>query len=317
MYLPNTTTGTVVAGSVVSVGIVLLVHDATVTGSVVADLPGLPGLANISVTSISRDGELIGPTTDLTPPNGSFSLEVDPFALEVDFVPTGQAPPGYVGNATFVDPTPWQVLDVGPIRLEGGVPASVSVVDSTNGLPVDNVTAEFCSDRIDGACFGVDHGNGTATVATVAGPGFFAVAGAGYETNVTQAPDIPAGTMGPVPAPAVALVPDGFVEVTVNFTGGTPNGSWEPSGGFGFLIIACALSGGQNDFLHLSSPILPTPSCVGTPAQLGQTVLAAAPPLRDAVYVVPGYWCRTGCPSPSGQSPSSRSRSTRTSRGRT
>jgi len=292
----NSTIATILAGIVTSVGTVELVHDGYVAGTVVGDLPGLPALANISVTSQSRDGQVPGPDSTVTTSNGSFRIAVDPIALEVDFAPARNARPGFLANATYADPGAWGVVDVGAIRLEGGLPATANVIDSVTGLSVPNVTAEFCSQRIDVACFGESFGNGSVTVITAPGPGFLAVSAPGYVTNVTQVPDLPADQSIPVVLPVVNLVPDGLVEVTVNFTFADPNSSWSPPGGFAFTILVCGLSGEQNGFIRVGSPVLGTPDCLLTPATLGATVLAPAEPLRDAVYIVRGYPVPGGMP---------------------
>jgi hypothetical protein len=299
-YLPNVTFATVVSGSVVSVGTVLLVHEATVEGTVVADLPGLPALANYSVSSNSRDGHVYGPTSVLTAPNGSFVLPVDPFAVEVEVQPAMPTTSPFLPNETYADASPWQVVNLGTIRLEGGVTANASVVDSVTGLPVRNATGVWCSYRIQNTCLPGGPGSGSIRVATVAGPGFLVVAAPGYVSNSTFVPDIPTGTAGPVRLPTVHLVPDGFVELTVNFTGGTPNSTWAPSGGgFNFTVAACSLSGTTNAFVGSISPLLPQgfPSgCLFTPAVLGETVLVAAPPLRDVVYILQNYPAPGGIP---------------------
>jgi Carboxypeptidase regulatory-like domain len=293
-YVSNLTSVAVTSGSVVSIGTVEMVHLATVFGTVVADLPGLPGLANVSVTSISRDYGETGPGLNFSSSNGSFEISVDPLPVEVDFAAPG---PQFLSNSTDADPTAWQDLDLGTIRLEGGVTVSLDVVDSVTGLAVPNATGRFCSDRISGVCFQFGSTqNGTLDLDSLAGPGYVAVGSGGYVTNVTQVANVPAGSTGPVALGTVRLLPVGFVEVTVNFTGGTPNGTWSTTGAGvpGFQIATCSLSGMESS-LGAAGQQLPG-SCLDTPASLGETVLAAAAPLRNVVYVLRCYPVPGGFP---------------------
>ncbi|HXQ95207.1 MAG TPA: carboxypeptidase-like regulatory domain-containing protein, partial [Thermoplasmata archaeon] len=290
LYVDNLTTATVTAGQVVSVGTVQMVHFATVYGVVAADLPGQPGLVNVTVTSVSRDFGLSGPDLNFTTSNGSFRFYVDPLPVEVDFTPSD---PAYLTNLTDVATTPWQVLDMGTILLEGGVVATVHIVDAETGAAVALANGRYCSNRIDSACFPLlSDAGGTAGFDSVAGPGFLVVGAPGYVTNVTQVPAVPSGTAGPTSLGTVQLLPLGDIEVTVNFTGGVPNGTW-PTGS-GFDVVVCSLSGMYTSTGGVGE-ILPR-SCVGTVGAVGQTILAAATPLRNVVYIDRCYLVPDGFP---------------------
>jgi hypothetical protein len=289
LYVDNRTIATVVSGQVLSIGTVQMVHYATVEGIVATDLPGHPRIGGVVVSSISRDFGEGGPDVNLTLSNGSFQMYVDPLPAEIDFLPPD---PAHLSNSTDVDTTPWQVLDLGVVLLEGGLVGDVRVVDALNGTVISGAGGQFCSNRIDGACFpSIPSPNSSMVVDTVPGPGFLVVAAAGYVTNVTQVSDVPSGTAGPLDLGTVSLLPLGDIEVTVNFTGGVPNSTWPaPS----FAVVVCSLSG-----MYASSGgtgELLSPSCLATVVQVGQTVLAAASPLRDAVYVVRCYPLPNGFP---------------------
>ncbi|MCI4326350.1 MAG: carboxypeptidase regulatory-like domain-containing protein [Thermoplasmata archaeon] len=308
-YLANTTTATVVSGAVVPVGEVELVHEATVFGTVVADLPGLPPLATIGVSTVSRDGEESGPASMMTGANGTFRLLTDPIAIEVVFDLSPNGTTAYLDNFTFADPAPWQVVNLGVVRLEGGVTTTVPVVDSTTGLPVPGANGRFCSERLDRSCWAGSPMAGGFSVPSAPGPGYLIVSAPGYVTNVTEVPEIPTGTAGPVALPTVELVPDGVVELTVNFTGGTPNATGA-SGGLNVTIAACSLSGTSNGGAMVFSPFVGQGfpgGCVFTPAAVGTTVLAPAPPLRDIVYIEPNSGTLGGLPVATDLIPSSNS----------
>ena len=91
-YLGNRSFANVTSGVVTPVGNVRMVHLATVVGTVVADLPGLPPVAGANLSSESRDGALGGPDQTLSLSNGTFSLEVDPIAIEVQVDRPGRDP---------------------------------------------------------------------------------------------------------------------------------------------------------------------------------------------------------------------------------
>ncbi|HKV90674.1 MAG TPA: hypothetical protein VJQ43_05710, partial [Thermoplasmata archaeon] len=284
-YLDNRTFPTVVFGVVTSVGTIFLVHFATVQGKVRADLPGTPALDRVSVSSVTRDGGLTGPTSNFTDANGTFNLSVDPIPIEIDFAPPNQT---FLVNETWVDPTPWQSVDLGTILLEGGVVLNMSVVDAVTGAAVA-ADASFCSDRISNGCLNAGNGTpGSVEFPAVAGPGFASIAAPGYVTNVTQMPDVPSGTAGPIHVGTARLVPVGTVEITVNFTGGTPDGTW-PSAltneSSTLDVIICSLSGDIVAGTTSTAVLSPSSNCLDTPVSLGQTVLVAAPPLRDIVMI--------------------------------
>jgi hypothetical protein len=297
-YLNNVSFPTIVAGTTTSIGTMELVHEASVYGTVVGDVAGLPAQPQVSVFSVSRDGNVFGPESNVTASNGSFSLAVDPFPVEVDF--DAQAPVGvnvyginYQDNATWADPSPWQAVDLGTIRLEGNVTLTLRVVDAVTGLGIGGAMVSYCPDRFDLDCFGGHYSstNGTASFWGVAGSGFADVGAPGYSTNVTRLPTVPRGTGGPVPLGTVDLVPDGAVELTVNFTGGTPNGTWPaalPGGSTSFGIIICSLTG-ENGALNSGTGIQTLPvggDCAGGGiAYTGETAVYAAPPLADVVLV--------------------------------
>ncbi|MCI4329672.1 MAG: hypothetical protein L3J80_02235, partial [Thermoplasmata archaeon] len=291
-YLVNKTFPTVVSSVITPIGVVLLVHLATVTGRVIADLSGTHPVANVNVSSVSRDGALGGPNLTLTLPNGTFSLPVYPLPIEVDFSGSLE----FLGNATFADPTPWELVDVGTVYLEGGLNATVSVTDGITGLPVV-ATATFCSQRIDGGCLPGGSGNGTVPLLAVAGPGIVSVESSGYVTNISQVPQVPNDPTYVPNIAAVRLLPLGSIEVSANFSGGTPNDSWPsalPGDGGGVAIWACSLSG--MDLGGANGDGLAGPSCVGSDIALGETTLVPAPPLRDLVLAVQGWGVPNGFP---------------------
>jgi hypothetical protein len=291
-YLVNKTYPTVVAGVTTPLGVVLLVHLATVEGRVLADVAGTPPLGNVTVLSVSRDEQVGGPNITQSLPNGTFVLPVDPFPIEVEFSTT--AP--FLPNETYADPTPWQVVELGTVYLEGGINASITVVDSLTGLPVV-AEANYCSERIDQGCFPQQGGNGTFQIPTVAGPGTVMVQANGYVTNITEVPDVPADPTGVPDLGTVRLLPMGSIEVSLNFSGGTPNGSWPSaltSESPGLSVVACSLSGMDPGGLF-SERVVP-PSCVDTPVSLGTTELVPAPPLRDLILIQRTYHVPDGFP---------------------
>ena len=170
------------------------------------------------------------------------------------------------------------------------------MVDSVTGLPVA-AEANFCSDRIDPGCLPAGAGNGTFTIPTVAGPGVVLVTAGGYVTNVTQVANVPADPTGVPNLGTVHLLPLGSVEISLNFSGGTPNDTWPsalPVDGPGFFVWACSLSG-MNVGASVSGRVVP-PSCVGTAVTLGTTELVPAPPLRDLIVVQRQYGVPNGFP---------------------
>ncbi|MFI5415608.1 MAG: hypothetical protein ACHQ16_08195, partial [Candidatus Lutacidiplasmatales archaeon] len=218
-YLQNRTDPTVVSGVITSVGTVNMVHLATVEGRVVEDLVGLPSAPGVNITSQSRDGTLGGPAQTATLLNGSFSLSVDPIAIEVQFRPAVAAG-GFFPTATVASPAPWSVVNVGTIELEGGVNATVRTVDSVTGAPVF-ASVEYCSDRIDTACLGPAVGSiatngspaGVTNFSAVYGPGYVVATAGGYVSNETQVPDVPVDPSGVVDLGTVEMVPFGAVQL--------------------------------------------------------------------------------------------------------
>jgi hypothetical protein len=284
-YEENQTFATVAENSTTNLGTIDLVHVATVEGTVVADLPGAPPVPGVQVQSASRDGGLIGPEVAVTNASGGFVLAVDPLPIALDLEPGLGL---FLPNETFLDPAPWANLSVGTIALEGGVMLNVTVVDALTGAGVANASVAFCSERIDSTCLGVVTGGpGSIAVPSVAGDGIFVASAPGYVTNSTPAPNVPTGTAGPVDDGTIDLVPDGAVQVTVNVTGGSPNGTWPvalPGETSTLLVLACSLSG-ESPGIPLPDGLVP-PNCLGTAVHTGVTVDVPAPPLRDAVFVV-------------------------------
>jgi hypothetical protein len=287
-YVGNQTNATVLSAIVTPVGTVEMVHLATVVGTVVADLRHTPPVGGADVTSESRDGELGGPDQTVTAANGSFSLAVDPIAIQVEI--GGGGPGLYLANSTYAFPAPWSTVDVGTVELEGGINATLRVVDSVTGAPV-NATVIFCTDQVDGACFpprgstvaNGSNATGVVNFSAVAGPGSVEVAAPGYETNVTQVADVPVRPASVVNVGTVELVPYGALEVTVNYTGGTPNGTWSSGG---LTLIDCTLTGADTGAGTVGGSPLPT--CTDESASLGQTELIPAAPLRTVLFLYDG-----------------------------
>ncbi|MCI4367789.1 MAG: hypothetical protein L3K08_08555, partial [Thermoplasmata archaeon] len=129
-------------------------------------------------------------------------------------------------------------------------------------------------------------------------PGYIVATAGGYVSNETQVPDVPVDPSGVVDLGTVEMVPFGAVQLTVNFTGGTANGTWPsslPPGGEGLLLIACALSGSDTG-APVFGGLLIAPSCSDTYVSVGVTAVAPVAPLRNILFLFREYGEPAGFP---------------------
>ena len=296
-FLTNRTWAYVTSGGIISVGTIELVEDGFVSGVVRGDDPAHEPVPAINVTAISRDGSIVASPSAHTDGAGAFTVAVPPFPSEITFSPIFTYAP-YETNATFVNVSSGQSIDIGTVYLEKMTNVYVTVVDAEShqaivGLP-EAITV--CS-RATGYCpnQGTTVGDDPAAQAPV-GPDIVSVYVSGYVENQTTA-IIPVSRPGatPVNLGTVDVVPSGGVQLWVNITGlpvqkgqNDPTSVW-PLGQYS-IVSNCNLDG-----LYLSSfngfnvsSSLCALYCV--PPDLQGTILVA--PLRNYMTVEPD---ESGC----------------------
>ncbi len=301
-YIANRTWVTVTSGLTTSLGVLYLVHDATVTGIVEDDLGVPQPIAGAVLTATSRDGQVGTQPNATTAANGSFSLPVPPMASTIDILSPGNPPP-YLENLTYVNLTPYATLDLGVIHLEGGVPVTATLVDRVTGLPISNQTPSqmtVCTRR-GGFCLpAILHEFGaTVNGYGVPGPASIEAYAIGYLVNATPIADLPS-THTTVDLGTIYLTPEAVVEVSTNLTGGpAPSGPWSLGS---VTAFACSLDDEEVTFqiaYHsalLGSPCTPRgylyPNVTNNTFPIGTTALVLAPPLRTVLFLdtVPGQF---------------------------
>ena len=296
-YLSNATWATTRNGSPTHLGNVYLVHDGWVSG-VVESNNATPGPVNATISTASRDGLVIGSPSGGTAPNGSFVVAVPPLPSTVTFAPPFGAP--YLANQTYVNATPYGTVDVGIVRLEGGVTVTATLRDRVTGALVpasDPSELVFCTRRTS-YCTPDSHVAGPYVSAIgLPGPAYVRAFAVGYIVNSTPIPDVPFANNGTDDLGTIFVLPMGAVNLTSAFTGGPPPNTLWASGNV--TVYVCSMTGEDIAVPTVPpSPHLTTAECWGGPNEIPGTdqnalPIGAAgevlgPPLQDAVYVVPG-----------------------------
>ncbi len=298
LYLANSTWITLTAGRTRSAGILFLVHEGYAEGVVEAAIPGHPPLAGVSVTSLSRDGQLKGNPTVVTATNGSFRVPVPPLPSQINFdpplPPNASIPSPYLPNETYANVTPYSTVDVGTVYLEGGVAVNATFYDEGTGRPIatDLPSQLSVCHRSPSFCLApfLDHAGPNVSGWGIPGAASVVAYAIGYVVNSTPLPDLP-DTNATVDLGRIYLVPMGAAEVSANVTGGDPSGGVWPAGNVS--VAVCTLNGeevaiqaGPGGPMTMGD-CWPTGSAPGVALTfaIGSTTYAPGPPLHDAVIL--------------------------------
>jgi hypothetical protein len=294
-YAPNTTTVILGSGAKDHLGTVFLEEDGRLVGVVESWDPTHEPVPSVNVTVTTRIGTvIIDPSFTSTKANGSFSLEVWPVPVRLDFARYPSRPPGqqprYLVNHTFASPSPGRTLDLGVVYLVRATNLTVHLVDRVTGsaIPSTLLTAVSSLNRLTpGAC-------GTPQVPAVCSTGKgatlegWAFPGAddlqvladGYLENDTPIPPVP--ELAPTRAinETINLTPEGAVTVRVDVDGGDPTvgGNATPDAD----LSVCGISAQRVGVVPPNATVV-SPSACGLAARVsgfGATVLAYGPPGR-------------------------------------
>ncbi len=212
-FAQNLTYATCTGGATVSVGTILLLPDGWVTGRVVGDVPGAPGLGSVAVTGQSRSGSVFASPTNLSANvSGTFHVPVPPeLAAEVTF---NSANLSYESNLTWVTVASGATVDLGTVYLEPVPEATVRamLVDAVTGAPIvptlRRVHLYLCQGDPSNAtplCGQEgESNNATVTATGPSGPSYVIATAPGYVDNIT-----PVGNIAPAPANDPQCLPGG------------------------------------------------------------------------------------------------------------
>ncbi|MCI4331711.1 MAG: carboxypeptidase regulatory-like domain-containing protein [Thermoplasmata archaeon] len=299
-YLDNRTWTTVANGSSVSVGTIDLVHDGYATGRLEANLPGTPPIPGVPVNASSRDQLIVAEPGAVTAVNGSFTVPVPPLPSIVDFAPSGK----FLANQTYVNATPYSVVSVGTVYLEGGVLVRAKLFDAITGVPIASSLLsqlQVCTRRDVSSCpfvvgtQSVPNGPNVSAYA-LAGPSYVEAMAYGYVVNQTAIPDVPLlPTSQTDNLGRINLMPMGALEVSTNLTGSSTLPTAWPSGNV--TVVVCTLDNvmigvpNPNSDGLLASPCWgPKYSAVAPMTNsypVGATATVVGPPLRDVAFLEP------------------------------
>jgi hypothetical protein len=305
-YAQNSTYVDVQAGTTTNVGIIYLVHDGYVSGTI-ENLAHQP-VADMNVSSGSVNGSEFAFPTLVTGSAGTFTnLPVLPVPSLVSWSSTFLFS-RYQGNFTWVDVRPYQSVNLGILYVEAGILVHAELVSSTTHKGLLD-TAGGASGKACSTYLGCSYQQGqwvpqaganTATVVTfdaVAGPNQVTFQADDYVENITQVtfPQIPPNqfyNMG-----TVYLVPEAAIEATVDLTWASQAAKayaeWDTNeGGTRVMFVVSYTS---IDGVDLGATIMRPNGALNTTATntnnacgyVGDTVILGVTPLRDAVNVHP------------------------------
>src|SRR5580658_2592277 len=293
-YMTNRTWAYVSTDGYSNVGTIELVEDGFVSGILLGSDPAHEPVSGINVASLSGDGPVFGPPTDYTNGQGRFTVAVPPLPSEITFTPVFPFTP-YQPNTTFVNVSSGQSISIGTVYLQRMTEVQVTLVDSTNGLPLDGVLGaiQVCS-RATGFCpvQGTRGGGPVEYAQAPVGPDVIHAYMNGYVLNSTALGVVPSVRPGgpAVNMGTVAVVPTGGIQLWVNITGiSTPYGSSPPTSiwpvGEFATVSSCNLDG-----LSASVPTLynmTSSECTSACVSPGTGNVIEGIPLRNFITVAP------------------------------
>jgi Carboxypeptidase regulatory-like domain len=293
-YMTNRTWAYVSTDGYSNVGTIELVEDGFVSGILLGSDPAHEPVSGINVSSLSRDGSVFGSPTDYTNGQGRFTVAVPPLPSEITFTPVFPFTP-YQPNTTFVNVSSGQSISIGTVYLQRMTEVQVTLVDSTNGLPLDGVLGaiQVCS-RATGFCpvQGTRGGGPVEYAQAPVGPDVIHAYMNGYVLNSTALGVVPSVRPGgpAVNMGTVAVVPTGGIQLWVNITGiSTPYGNSPPTSiwpvGEFATVSSCNLDG-----LSASGPTLynmTSSECTSACVSPGTGNVIEGIPLRNFITVAP------------------------------
>lgn len=288
-YMTNRTWAYVNLDGVSDVGTIELVHDAFITGVVRGDDPAHEPVNAIRVTAQTRDGTFQAVPAGHTDPQGRFTVAVPAVPSVVRFEPIF-AYSVYEANTTTVNVSAGLTLNVGTILLEKSTEISITIVDSTTGLPIlGPASVQVTSDATGFAPpqGSIDAGPVVYAQAPV-GPDSMTVYAGGYLVDQTSLGVVPATRPGaaPIQMRTVDLVPLGVIEMNVGVQGGI--GAAAAFWGLGEAVISsCSENSFGTAAVTPSNNFTNTVCTGGCDPFIGSNVVFGALPLRNFITVRP------------------------------
>jgi hypothetical protein len=296
-YAPNATTVILAPGAVDHLGTVFLEEDGRLVGVVEGWDPAHEPVPGVNITVTTRIGTgIVDPNFTSTKANGSFSLEVWPVPVRLDFFRIPSLPPNkearYLVNHTFASPPAGKTLDLGVVYLVRATNLTIHLLDRVTGkaIPSGLLTAVTSLDRLNpsGGCGSPQSpsvcstGQGP-TLEGWAYPGAddLSVVADGYLENQTPIPPVPELAQSRAVNETINLTPEGAVTVKVAVDGGDPTvgGNATPNSD----VLVCGLSGQLVGVVPPAATAVSVGSCglAASVSGFGATVLAYGPPGRD------------------------------------
>ncbi len=278
-------------------GTVYLLPDGVVTGRVLGDVPGAPGISGVSVEGEARDFSVVAAPGVTTSSSGAFTVALPPgVAGRVDFTSPGV---GWQNNFTFITVVSGQTVDIGSVFLEPNSLVQAQFLDAVTHAAIEGQynapnSLTVCS-SVTNAC-GTQGPPGTAgnTVEAVGPSGYDYVQAeaVGYLLNNSPIGYVPGTSPGhPYCVPdhcKIYLTPLGAARITVDVSG-TPSTAF----GEGLIVVQSCGMDGYNLVLPKLNPVTYTYNTTLTDCAVsgcfspGTTYDAPAFPLRNDIQVYP------------------------------
>jgi len=293
----NLTYSTCTINATVDLGTVYLLPDGVVTGTVLGDVTGNPGIPGVTVEGEARDYSVVAAPGVTTSANGAFKVALPPgVAGRIDFTSPGV---GWQNNFTFLTVVSGQTVSIGAVHLEPNSLVEAKFFDVVTHAPIEGGynapnSLTVCS-SVTNAC-GTQGPPGTSSnvVEAVGAPGYDYVQAeaVGYLLNDSPIGYVPGTSPGhPYCVPddcKIYLTPLGAAKLTIDLSG-TPSHTYLK----GLVVVQSCGMDGYDVALPKLNPVTYTyntslsdcltSGCVPP----GTTYDAPAFPLRNDIQISP------------------------------
>jgi len=306
-YLGNLTYATAGNGTRINVGTIYLVESAIGVGIVKADVPKtyspIPG---VQVTDATIDSSTLLSPPGSTLNNGSFRVAIADSPSILTFTP----PYGlYLGNFTWANGTPGQVVHLGTIYLERMAEVKVNVTDAVTGgrlnpgsqgsLQVCSL-ANGCGQSLQGNLVGASTNGPTVfTAAAVPGASYAILEVTGYAYANIIIGDVPPYAGHVWWMHPVNITPDGGVHTSVGMSGNDYYSKLTAPPHTGLWTISSCTFDGYSFNSVTPTANTSTSTCATAGCQsIGTSINLIAAPLRNEITIEPDYsgLCGNGVP---------------------
>ncbi len=293
-------------GLTTSVGVVYMVPEAVLTGTVEANTSAHPKLPGVLVTAVSRDNSLVGIPTGASNSQGAFTAGLPPVPSIVSFSP----PFGYEATFLYENASPSARINVGVVYIQKDPVIQLHFYNAVTRSPITGSCTAFgatqcnaitvCSAITPSNCGeqGEATGSSTATAVGPAGYDFVKAWATGYVTDSVYIGYVAYNT-GTVNAGNIYLTPLGGVQVTSSLTHNISTSI--PRWGEGLVVASvCSMNGLYTAGVQVNPATytvnVTETQCTGGCGNVGGAFTIGALPLRQDIKVTPDTQGNCGGP---------------------